>query len=380
MKIQAPLVPPPIFMGLEYPRFCTTEVHGHQRAYCYVTRVRTGSVATYRQWAETFPSYSPPPSSLANLLKPKLKRQISSATSRKCRNMLRVWGNSLKCAVAGREQDEVYGVRSMAMVTLTLPVKQFHTDNEVKRHMLYGFIRDLQRNHGLVHYYWRAEAQANANIHFHVIVDCFIDSGDLDRAWFNQLALYGYLEAYHEQTGSLFPPAVNVIGCGAGSELFDYVCKYATKSMLTLPKFEMVDGKRVKSVFFVKNEEWAEKGVEARCYRVVEGREWGCSDLLRSLTDFKVIESDHSAQMVGGMVDARCGRLLNMERAVVVVGKVVEWLRYKRSSLYRGWVSHMRLMFRLLYMGMDYELPPYWAKSDQCVQWYRHISRISSWA
>jgi hypothetical protein len=358
---------PKILMGSEKPRFCTIDIRGRAVAYCTVSRIRRNSVVSYSQCYEKI---SPPPrhkNSLINLQKDKLRGQISQATSKKCRAMLQQWRDSLACAVGGSDRAHVVGKRQMAFVTVTLCADQVHDDNYIKRHLLYGFIRDLQRYYGVVHYYWRAEAQSNKRIHFHLIIDGFVDKSSLDREWFKQLANHGYLQAYQDATGSLFPPSVNVTAIHADGGAFDYVVKYATKTMIQLPKFAIVEGKRVKRYFYVKLEDYEKESTNCVDYRSIEGRDWGCSDGLRLLVDYKVISSDHSDSTIMGMVLAGKGRTLAFDRVSVVVGDVLGWLKAQGSSLYRGWVCHFQLMFKRLYLDYEWTPPPYWFNSDQCV-------------
>ena len=358
---------PSILMGSEMPRFCTKEIRGRSVPFCHVTRIRRNSVVTYEQPYEALPSAPRNVNSLLNLKKAKLRGQISQATSRKCRAMLQGWSNSLKCAIGGEDKAMVKEKFGLAMVTVTLCADQVHDDNYLKRHMLYGFLRDLQRYHGVVHYYWRAEAQANKRIHFHIIIDAFVPFEDLDREWYKQLAAHGYLQRYQESTGSLFPPSVNVIGLSENPALFDYVCKYATKTIVQLPKFSIVDGVRTKHYFFIKIEDFEQCGATCRHYRAIEGRDWGCSDGLRSISDFKVIESEYSERLIEGLATSGKGRVIEFDRARVIVGNVIEWLRASGSSLYRGWVSHHQLQFKMLYLSLDWLPPPWWDKSDDCV-------------
>lgn len=375
--MRAPSTPrfPTILMGSEIPRLCTKEIRGRSVAFCKVTRIRNKSAVTYVQPYEPILSGPRHVNSLLNLKKQKLRGQISQATSKKCRAMLQGWSNSLKCAIGGEDKETVKKNHALGMVTVTLCADQVHDDNYLKRHMLYGFLRELQRYHGVVHYYWRAEAQANKRIHFHIIIDAFVAIEDLDRAWYKQLATHGYLHRYHEQTGSLFPPSVNVIGLNENPDLFDYVCKYATKTLVQLPRFSVVAGIRTKEYFFVKIEDFEQHGSSCRHYRAITGRDWGCSDGLRLLSDYRVIESEHSERIIEELGTSGKGRVIEFDRARIIVGDVLLWLRLRGSSLYRGWVSHHQLQFKMLYLSLDWLPPIWWDRSDDCVA-YRYSMRF----
>ena len=62
----------------------------------------------------------------------------------------------------------------LTFITLTLPSKQIHSDNEIKSKCLNQFLIELKKNHSVSRYIWKAEKQENNNIHFHIIADKFI--------------------------------------------------------------------------------------------------------------------------------------------------------------------------------------------------------------
>ncbi|WP_148869737.1 rolling circle replication-associated protein [Tenacibaculum adriaticum] len=85
----------------------------------------------------------------------------------------------------------------LSFVTLTLPSKQVHTD-AVLRKSLIAFIDNLRKTYGVRYYIWKAEAQQNGNIHFHLLIDKFIDYQQIRLLWNRQIGKLGYIEAYVE--------------------------------------------------------------------------------------------------------------------------------------------------------------------------------------
>ena len=59
----------------------------------------------------------------------------------------------------------------LTFITLTLPSKQIHSDNDIKSKCLNQFLIELKKNYGVNRYIWKAEKQENNNIHFHIIAD-----------------------------------------------------------------------------------------------------------------------------------------------------------------------------------------------------------------
>jgi|GEM_PF-5721821 len=86
----------------------------------------------------------------------------------------------------------------LAFITLTLPSKQMHSDNFIKENCLNQFLVELRRDHGLKNYLWRAEAQFNGNIHFHICIDQFIYHDIIRKRWMRIIDKYGYVQRYIE--------------------------------------------------------------------------------------------------------------------------------------------------------------------------------------
>jgi len=95
--------------------------------------------------------------------------------------------------------------RVVSFVTLTLPSKQKHDDNFIKRFLLGDFIQIIQRKYRCRNYIWKAEAQKNGNIHFHIMCDTYLPNvarvrsrrqGRINEVWNAICARYGYLDTY----------------------------------------------------------------------------------------------------------------------------------------------------------------------------------------
>jgi hypothetical protein len=86
----------------------------------------------------------------------------------------------------------------IAFVTLVLPSEQVHTDNEIKDKCLNSFLIELTKYHQVKNYVWRAEKQANGNIHFHLIIDKFVLFSELRKRWNRILSKLGYIEQYRQ--------------------------------------------------------------------------------------------------------------------------------------------------------------------------------------
>lgn len=93
----------------------------------------------------------------------------------------------------------------MSFITLTLPSKQAHSDTVIKHQALNQFLIELRKNYDIQNYVWKAELQKNDNIHFHLLLDKYVDFQALRRRWNRCINKLGYVDKYqaHMQKMSL---------------------------------------------------------------------------------------------------------------------------------------------------------------------------------
>jgi hypothetical protein len=197
---------------------------------------------------------------------------LSKSTRSKILNMLTAWADAINMYRRFGTNEQKKKDKRLRFLTLTLTKEQTLLDNVIKRKVLVPFISMLRAQCGLELYFWRAEAQQNGNIHFHLIIDCYVNKSRVNYLW--DLCQWNadilderpiYTEDYH--TASTRIEAVQGEKAVAG-----YVCKYVTKE----------DGSR--KIF---------------------GRIWGCSDELRNLSVPAMEFSNEIARDVTEKVDKK---------------------------------------------------------------------------
>jgi hypothetical protein len=77
--------------------------------------------------------------------------------------------------------------RKPTFCTLTLPVKVTAEDDYKIKKIFDTWLKNIVQNKGVKLYVWRAEAQLNGNIHFHIVFDRFLDQKQLKKSWYRQL-------------------------------------------------------------------------------------------------------------------------------------------------------------------------------------------------
>lgn len=88
-------------------------------------------------------------------------------------------------------------------LTLTLPAKQIHCDNDIKKECFLRFVEWLTTSKdrsgsgwNVKNYIWVAETQKNGNIHFHMIIDRALPAEAINRKWNQFLERLGYVTRF----------------------------------------------------------------------------------------------------------------------------------------------------------------------------------------
>lgn len=219
---------------------------------------------------------------LSNLQKENLKNlrrdeELNGYLSKKtARTVTRRIGNLLEIAAAGK--------RLVTFVTLTLPSKQAHSDEFIKRHLLGDFLRIIKEDYSVVNYIWKAESQNNENIHFHLLCDNYLSNviekgffevGEINKIWNKILNRYGYIEPYRLKmlarynAGQIEPEKIPAL-------LFN---KFSQPPSTEVRKLK---AQKKPEAYINKYIGKAEPGK-----RIISGKIVGCSDSLRYVSSFK---------------------------------------------------------------------------------------------
>lgn len=125
---------------------------------------------------------------------------MSEPIRRKIKTIGQAWINSLivaeqyiKYQKAKKVIPEYVRRGSEAVfITLTIPGKQRHTDNEIKKRALDRYLRALAWKHPDLNYMWVAELQKRGAIHFHILTDRYINKNWSDSIWSKAMQAMGY--------------------------------------------------------------------------------------------------------------------------------------------------------------------------------------------
>lgn len=155
----------------------------------------------------------------------------------------------------------------LAFITLTLSDKQNHSDEEIKRLLLRPFLKWLERNScGM--YVWKAEAQVNGNIHFHVTVNNFIHWKSIRKKWNKLQSMHGYHKVFTNGRAEIGVNSTDIHSVVNAKQTAAYMAKYMTKNDKTR--------------------------------RMITGKLWGSSN---SLCNIKCTLDEHGGSQMDELVD-----------------------------------------------------------------------------
>lgn len=161
--------------------------------------------------------------------------------------------------VTGQEKplNEVYPT----FVTLSLPFKQWHDDNDLKREVFTPFMQEIIRNWNVKCYLWVAETQKNGNIHFHVLIDRGIPAVRLRQIWNKHLDKEGfeYVKSY-----ALIQKHIYRNGYVFRQEMLDQrLIKERERAIFEKRKFGVKEKKEIKAKEETRQKEAYKKGISS---------------------------------------------------------------------------------------------------------------------
>ena len=114
-------------------------------------------------------------------------------------------------------------------ITLTLPSEQSETDIEFKHEYLNHFLTIAKKKWSLKNYIWKAEKQANGNIHIHIVSDVFIPWLELRNTWNRILSKHNYIDNFSRKWKHECPNSTDIHAISDYNESMEYMNKYLKK-------------------------------------------------------------------------------------------------------------------------------------------------------
>lgn len=167
---------------------------------------------------------------LINNTKSAYSGEITESGKKRMKRCLLLWAEALELFNVKYRHEVKANERKLVFLTLTLSAVQVHPDQEIKSKILRPFMRWLRESQGCNNYIWKAEVQKNGNIHFHVIIDQFIDKDEVRYKWNEYQDNLGYFERYQRKFGDKQAPSTQIEVVENQEQIERYIGKYISKS------------------------------------------------------------------------------------------------------------------------------------------------------
>jgi hypothetical protein len=116
-------------------------------------------------------------------------------------------------------------------ITLTLPAPQDKiTDKEITNTSLKLFLMWMRRKYPAISYVWKAEAQENGNIHYHIASNQFIHWQEIRDEWNHQLKRHGLIKKFAAKHGHTNPNSTDIHSTRNIRDFAAYLIKYMSKN------------------------------------------------------------------------------------------------------------------------------------------------------
>lgn len=237
----------------------------------------------------------------------------------------------------------------VCFVTLTLPSCQVHSDQEIKKLCLNQLLIELKRYNGLHNYIWRAEKQINGNIHFHLVMDKFIEASVLRLRWNRIINKLGYIDKYTDrmnQNIKNFSDYYNeFINQGSYAQLFKRYCHGKTSNWKNPNSTDIHSVRKIKNLvsyllkYMSKNVEEPELLSDSDKEKLlVSGQLWGLSESLSKMRNVII--------PISSEIQEEINRLWDNVKTLFIKD---EWFTYKVCSLKNVVENDCKLIMKYVY-------------------------------
>lgn len=188
--------------------------------------------------------------------------EMSIVAQKNLRRKIQIWHSGIEYFNSKVYNPNSYNTKRLVFLTLTLSASQRHSDQQIKKDILKPFMRILREKYDCANYVWKAESQANGSIHFHIIIDQYIDKKDIAWAWNHCLQKLFYIDRFEQKFKHRNPPSTHIEVVDnlevAEKYIEKYICKEdkyrriegaiwkASKSVNSLKFFEIVEDNQIK--------------------------------------------------------------------------------------------------------------------------------------
>lgn len=226
----------------------------------------------------------------------------------------------------------------ICFVTVTLASKQRHDDKIIKSQLLNQLLTELRQQYNMKHYIWRAEKQANGNIHFHILTNVFIQQDSLCKMWNRIQNKLGYVDEYSRRMRSeisSFSDYYNAfIDSGTYTQLQQRYIKGKACNWNNPNSTDIHSVRKVKNIaaylmkYFTKStQQTGAKDVDKSQESIILGKIWGLSE---SLSKLKTITTG-----IGSELNTELNKVFEAMKEKAIIEKYFTFIRVSFKELIR---------------------------------------------
>mgnify|MGYP006873019706 CR=1 FL=1 len=223
------------------------------------TTLRPTAIIMYKRKQKGLQQTTTRAKSLDNLQKKYTNGCLSESAKKMIKKTIANWSVGVLASQRLYSKNRERKRRYFVMITLTLPTAQQESDNKLKRKFLNIWLQRLERVHKGINYLWVAEVQKNGNLHFHIVVDRWVNYLWVSSTWNKTLANGEYINEFEKKFGHRNPPTTKVTGQKKMKDPALYITKYISK---------------------------------AENRRKIEGHCWYCCDNLKKINNLSLLNSE----------------------------------------------------------------------------------------
>jgi hypothetical protein len=240
----------------------------------------------------------------------------------------------------------------IVFVTLTLPSRQVHTDKEITNTCLNQLFTELKMYHNVKRYVWRAEKQANGNIHYHILFNQFVEWSELRKRWNRICNKLGYVDEYQRTMKEFyskgFRPSNNV-NDKRTVEQQRKAFVIGQKSDWTSPNStDIHDTRKVTNLkkyvgkYMAKQPEVNIDNIkDEKDVRIVEGRLWSCSQDLSKVSGCQLVEDWELSDALDEIVQISKCKVFKDTYFSVIFIDFHDLIKYSSGLLYRYFANYL---------------------------------------
>jgi hypothetical protein len=159
----------------------------------------------------------------------KYKGYLSDNAKRKIHQRITSWATAINVYNSIQYSKYQRKEHKPVFLTLTLSGKTELNHKEIKRKLLQQFLKRLIYEGIVTENFWKAELQNNGNIHFHIVIDKWIDKKKAQAIWNDIQGKNGLIKEFKKKYGHDNPPSTHVKGIDDLNKGVNYVMKYVSK-------------------------------------------------------------------------------------------------------------------------------------------------------